>query len=287
MPLAKLLGPNKENSGYVPLSLRLEIVKVLSTISIMANTTTINTDANLKYQKIVLPLLCTLNAKNEIQVDECSCDLEQVIPRLTNLGKHQSWLEMTTDTSSCKKLISLLYHLMHCLYDDDNVIHRGSFQALKTFIDVACNQVDASDEHGTIANNPWINVLSTSIVPCIKQGTCTKDNIMARRCWILLLRDIILKLHPFQKEDFNLHLDLHVIANDVDQDLDFFLNLVHVQAHRRAKAFNRLCKYLTSQSSPNTSQTSLYNTLLPLIKHPMYESNDTAYVCARGHLNSW
>ena len=173
IPLAKLLGPNKANSGYVPLSLRLEIVKVLSTISITANNIAINTDelTNLNYQKIVLPLLCTLNAKNEIQVDECSYDLEQVIPHLTNLGKHQIWLEMTTDTSSCKQLIPLLYHLMHCLYDEDSVIHRGSFQALKTFIDVVCNQVDASNEHDTIANNPWINVLSTSIVPFIKQGT--------------------------------------------------------------------------------------------------------------------
>ena len=148
-------------------------------------------------------------------------------------------------------------------------------------------ELKEDDGHDNIANNPWINVLSTSIVPCIKQEICTKDNIMARRCWILLLRDIILKLHPFQKEDFNLHLDLHVIANDVDQDLDFFLNLVHVQVHRRAKAFNRLRKYLTSQSSPKTSQTSLYNTLLPLIQHPICESNDTAHACARGHLNSW
>ena len=65
---------------------------------------------------------------------------------------------------------TLLCHLMHCSYDEDSVTHRGSFQTRKTFIDVAYNQVDASDEHDTIANNPWINVLSASIVSCVKQG---------------------------------------------------------------------------------------------------------------------
>jgi len=276
--VSKLLGPNKANAGYSPL--RLEIVEVLSTISIKSNTSTITTDEFTikKYHKAVIPHLQTLNSKNEIQVDQCSYDLDQVIPCLTSLGKHQTWLEMTVDTTTCKQLIPLLYHLLHCLYSDDSVIHRGSFQALKTFVDVAYNQVDSLNKDDNIKNNQWINVLSTMLVPCIKQGICTKDNIMARRDSILLLRDIIHKLHLFKNEDLNLHLDLSVLVNDVDQDLDFFLNVTHVQVHRRTKAFSRLRKLLTSQSCPYISQTSLYNILLPLVKHPIYESNDTAYV---------
>ena len=59
--------------------------------------------------------------------------------------------------------------------------------------------------------------------------------------------------------------------------MDFFLNITHVQIHRRARALNRLRKLIAmdrkdSSSSPSLSSQSLSAVILPLATHPVYES---------------
>jgi len=54
--------------------------------------------------------------------------------------------------------------------------------------------------------------------------------------------------------------------------VDFFLNLTHVQVHRRSKALIRLKTVLESAEGESIGQGSLVNVLMPLASHPLHET---------------
>lgn len=66
----------------------------------------------------------------------------------------------------------------------------------------------------------------------------------------------------------DLHPDLAVLINRTDLEADGFLNLMHVQLHRRARALTRLA-YLTDQGS--FTLHSLKEFILPMTLHALYD----------------
>ena len=176
----------------------------------------------------------------------------------------------------------LIYTCFHMLYDSDGVVSRASNNALKCLLATSSEIVSKTECDIDMNQNPWVKLVETVVVPCLKIGITTKD-VATRRIFVLLLSH--LARHFLCCNSVHLYGDLRCLIRDDDQDLDYFLNVTHVQVHRRARAFNRLRRMLSAHEDPagqplHFSEQSLGNVLLPLAMHPVYEcssKDDEAY----------
>lgn len=109
------------------------------------------------------------------------------------------------------------------------------------------------------------------IIPLARSGILARDPTV-RRYYVLIFSEICRHCKGSTSENF--YGDLATLIDDQEPDLDFFLNITHVQIHRRARALQRLRKLIASEQSPGNGfcQQSLSNVLLPLAIHPIYES---------------
>jgi len=250
--------------------------------------------------KLVAQAVADLNAASTSYVDEH--DFEKMLPVLNGLGgdsqSEGSWLALSKDETdvvqqvknepmafdSTRMLLPLIYTCFHMLYDPDGVISRSSNKALKCLV-TTCSESALSnmDEKDDASQNRWVKLIETTVVPCLKVGITTK-HLATRRIFVLLLSHVA--RHFVGCKSVHLYGDLRCLIRDDDQELDFFLNVTHVQLHRRARAFNRLRKILCAHEDsagqlPLLSDQSFGNILLPLAMHPVYECNskdEEAYV---------
>ena len=268
--MALLLGPVKGKSGITSPALRIGIAAALSKVPQKAQ-------SEAKKVSETLESLCKTHKK---RVDEMDYDV--VIPALVNLAESKSdssWLALatTTDSGPATKLLSpVLFTCFHYLFNDDGVVSRGAFKALKVLIHLAAENADFDKERQQDIDTevgPWDTLLEKYIVPAVRTGLSTR-HAAARRFYVLLMSEVARACKESTRP--NLYGDLSILIRDDDVDLDFFLNMTHVQMHRRTRAFQRLRKALapTSEGSaerPFTLQ-SLSNVLLPIAMHPVYES---------------
>lgn len=212
-----------------------------------------------------------------------------MLPVLNNLGStsptENTWRVLSIVAADellpfdgLRVLQPLIYTCFHMLYDSDGVVSRASNKALKCLLTTSSELVSSKIDEGHDTNrNPWIKLIETVVVPCLKVGITTKE-IATRRIFVLLLSHLA-RLFPDCKS-VHLYGDLRRLIRDDDQELDFFLNVTHVQLHRRARAFNRLRRILSTHDdsasqSPLFSDQSLGNILLPLAMHAVYEYKTT------------
>ena len=259
--LAALLGPCKAKSGISSRELRKSLAQILSCIATTSYQIAIPSTT-------LLTRLCAVSAK---RIDEMDYDL--VIPAISDLGNatgETGWLSLCSVDSGRTEpfvLLPLMYACFNFLFDEDGVVSRGSFNALMALVAVA-----SSDPTGT-ARETWKKLLEGCIVPLIKSGLSSHEEF-TRRFYILLLKEIIQR--NIEIPSPMLFSDLNCLIRDDEPDLDFFLNITHVQLHRRARALQRLRKVLIVESDEakvhEFSLQSLSNVLLPLATHPIYES---------------
>jgi len=259
---ARLLGPNRGKAGIKSIDVRQRIVACIAAIAT-------NESELSKGLSAVVAAMHNLNTPNPKRVDEW--DFEKVLPVLNGLGSEssadKSWYSFSKSTLTEKQGLKVLMPLMFCclqlLYDTDGVLSRGAFKALCTLIKTASEQ-SSNDEM-------WQRLIETSMMASIRIGIKT-HNLAVRKSFILLLS---LTARSFAtKQSPHLCSDLVVLINDDDPELDFFLNITHVQIHRRSRALARLRKFLGGFTDMNdcTIQTqSLMSILLPLALHPIYE----------------
>ena len=266
--LARLLGPSKTRAGLTDKAMRLDIVRVIGAISL-------RDDATSAMKKVVLSLN-SMSAISKRNVDEF--DFDQVLPAINKLGQDSglgSWstfLEaenlMNSTKDGLSSILPLLYTCLHLLYDPDGVITRGCVQALKALINLLSR---GSDD--------CIEFARTIIIPCIRTGLKT-DIQGARKHYIQLIYEISRKFSSYSSIHF--HGDLNSLINENEPDLDFFLNYVHVQMHRRTRAFVRLRKILNAQnestleeqqSTCHLSTSTIVQILLPLLMHSIHEAS--------------
>ncbi|KAL9183708.1 hypothetical protein ACHAXT_004564 [Thalassiosira profunda] len=265
--LSKLLGPKKNQSGIVSHEHRLTIASAIGAI------------CGSEWSRVANAVR-DLNAVSTSYVDEH--DFEKMLPVLNSLGasgnSEGSWLNLSDASASPEKamdgtrmLAPLISSCFHLVYDSDGVVSRASNKALRTLVEASSNI--AGDQPEDKERNPWVKLIETTVVPCLKTGITTKE-VATRRSFVLLLSHIARNFSGCNSA--HLYGDLKALIRDDDQDLDFFLNITHVQLHRRARALNRLRKVLSDhKASPDQpslfSDQSFGNALLPLAMHPVYE----------------
>eukprot|EP00804_Cyclotella_cryptica_P001375 CCRYP_014133-RA/>CCRYP_014133-RA protein AED:0.02 eAED:0.02 QI:68/1/1/1/1/1/6/174/3100 len=265
--LSKLLGPNKSGAGISSNEMRQIITTALCAIGCRSPNLQKVTEATRD-----------LNAFSTSHVDEY--DFKRMLPVLNSLGAPSttkgSWLDLSAlkdgNSGDPRALLPLLYSCLHMLYSPDAVVGRASNKALKSLITICSEQVkDESHQPKTsdLSHNPWVQFVEKTVVPCLKTGLMTKIDD-SRRYFVLLISHVARSFSGYKSP--HLYGDLSALIRDDDQDLDFFLNVTHLQLHRRVKALQRLRKMIsTTDVIPHFSQQSYGNVLLPLAIHPVYE----------------
>ncbi len=272
--LSRLLGPNKTNSGITSLDTRQKIISCIEAIHKHEE------DHVMKCLSKVSRALKDLAAPHPRHVNEYN--FEKVLPILNGLGSTQSgemtWvnyisgerenvsngLEMDESLDCIKTLTPLIFYCLYLLYDQDGVTSRGASKALKVFITTV--KVEADKQSKTAVR--WLKLLESTLVPRLLTGLKTQ-NFSVRRSFILLLAEVSIQFKS--KESPHFYGDLSTLVQHDDQNLDFFMNITHIQVHRRIRALNRLRKYLSNdnEQSPFFVQ-SISNVLVPLAMHPIY-----------------
>jgi len=270
--LSKLLGPNKGSAGISSLEIRQMVVECISAISQ-------HEDDESTVLRNICKSLKMLVASHPKHIEECNFD--EVLPVLNGLGgppeQDGSWISYTTtntdepaaasagtvEKAQTKKLTPLIYCCFHMLFDEDGVLSRGASKALKTLVSAAASE-------GT---NEWLQLVDTTFISCVRMGL-TSHHPNARRLFVLLISEVARFFSSL--ENANLYGDLSILIRDDDPELDFFLNITHVQVHRRGRAFDRLRKLLVQSEECPFSSHSLSNVLLPLAIHPIYECSNKA-----------
>jgi U3 small nucleolar RNA-associated protein 20 len=215
-----------------------------------------------------------LNAFSKSHIDEYDFDIMlPVLNKLGSAGSSQgSWLNLSVqdndDRENPQTLFPLLYSCLHMLYSPDAVIGRAANKAIKALITTCSEQIHAQHQTTDLSHSKWMQFVEKTVIPCIRVGLTTKtdDN---RRHFVLLIAHVARSFRNFQSS--HLYGDLNSLIRDDDQDLDFFLNVTHLQIHRRVKGLQRLRKMITTVDKPIFSEQSLGNVLLPLALHPVYE----------------
>jgi U3 small nucleolar RNA-associated protein 20 len=272
---AQLLGPSKAKPGIVSIPVRQAIASVVNKIGQNGNTSVANISG-------ILGQLCKPHSN---RVDEM--DFDAVIPALNSLGNTEDdsdWLSLskTVDNDSeydTKLLSPLVFTCFHFLFNEDGVVSRGAFRALKSLIQVASVQAGFSSEgsQAGLSDNTWVALLERCIVPAVRAGLNARNSTI-RRLYILLIAEVARRCKDSSMP--NLYGDLSALIRDDEEDLDFFFNITHVQIHRRTRAFQRLRKLLSHASGGHSDSLftlqSLSNVLLPMAVHPVYESKTKA-----------
>ena len=275
VPLSKLLGPFRSNAGITSPEIRLLLVAAMEKIACFVG---------LSLGKVVTALRC-LNTMDSRHVDEY--DFEILLPTLNKLGdpavEEGGWASFarskTADEWGAKIVLPLLYHCLHALYSSDGLLSRGAFKALKTFVLVASedNATNSTDKDET-ASQSFARVLETAVMPIVRLGVLAKDDTVQKH-FVQLLCEVSRAFASSKSSSY--YGDLSVLIREDDVELDFFLNITHVQIHRRARALSRLRKeHLTKSDQMSDtlnnknsfSQQSLANVLLPLALRPVYHT---------------
>lgn len=272
--LARLLGPNRANHGLNSILVRQMVVGCIDAIS--------------KHEEDY-PILCLRKVSMSLQDLVAShpkhineCNFEKVLPVMNELASDsdsdKNWLfyiisdisdeqgSLGSDGDAMKTLLPLIYSCFHMLYDDDGVVSRGALKALRSLISSSKMQLSAPT--GDNSKQSWKNLIESYIVPRVLDGIKTK-NIVARRSFILLLAEVSSQFNTQESPHF--YGDLSSLIQSEDRDLDFFLNITHIQIHRRTRALGRIRKLLNDARSCPFSVQSLSNVLLTLAMHPIYD----------------
>jgi U3 small nucleolar RNA-associated protein 20 len=267
-PISKLLGPNKSKIGISDPAIRMGIVSVISCMGKRMD--------SLKMGDGFRKMCCDvedLSAMSPKHVEEL--DFDRIVPVLNKLGGTKGWVDYNCADGDVgnKSLLPILMCCFNNLYSTDGVVTRGSLKALRAFVGVCASKKAKNDPEA----NDWLKILETSFIPSLRLGI-NGHNDTVRVRFVLLMREVCVKIND-ENPDF--YSDLRSLTNDDDEELDFFYNITHVQQHRRVRALQRLRKVLEGDGELSLSMPSLFNVLLPLSTHPIFEcvkNSETAYV---------
>ncbi|GKY94643.1 hypothetical protein MPSEU_000429800 [Mayamaea pseudoterrestris] len=256
-----LLGPEKKK----PRNLAKQIYRA------MASVLSILSSSSLHFAVTSTDITLSLWSLHSVRIDEL--DIDKVVATLGRLGETSGflWIKLSRSSEAIDPvaLQPVITTCFRFLFDDDGVVSRGAFKALKALVFAAGREAQSSNESATL----WLKCLEGTIAAFIRNGITIKDESI-RRFYILLLAEVCRMAQSAGFDSPHLHSDLAKLIRDDAPDLDFFLNITHVQIHRRARALQRLRQNLATSS--NATETFFSQTissiLIPVATHAVYES---------------
>jgi len=154
---------------------------------------------------------------------------------------------------------------IHFVGDAEVSLRIAAFAALSSLTSFVKTLQDNEGLGAYLERQCWISVLSSALLPNLKAGLSSKSEAIQQASFKLL--GAVAAAFP-DRIGGGWHGDLHALRTEHDDELDnFFVNVYHIQIHRRARALSRLRSLLASQDvfSPST----VTKILLPLSLAPL------------------
>ncbi|ODV60827.1 Utp20p ASCRUDRAFT_91567 [Ascoidea rubescens DSM 1968] len=152
---------------------------------------------------------------------------------------------------SAEQWLPLVYNALFFINDGEELSFRkDSCLTLCRFVDCFTNK-NSSDKA-----EPYIQLLKKVILPDLRVGL-RSSNILIQTEYILFFQHII--AHAKYLDDFA---DLKILLSEENEERNFFMNMTHIQLHRRQRALKRLREVSSNISAPNIAHY-----ILPMIEH--------------------
>ncbi|AAS52679.2 AEL006Wp [Eremothecium gossypii ATCC 10895] len=198
----------------------------------------------------VAKLLCDLNSYSTSRMQEY--DFETI------LSAFKVFTEETYQQFNEQHWLPILYTCLYFINDKEELALRtNSTHALTKFIDYA--NENPSAEQATAA----ISLIKDVLLPNLKLGLrSASDEIQAE--YITLLAYIVTNSRYFT--DFE---DMKVLLFNNDEEANFFINIRHIQLHRRQRAIKRL-----GEASDKLNENSISHYLLPMIERYIFVEDE-------------
>lgn len=211
-------------------------------------------DNSLKY---VCQSLAQLNAYSKRRVDEPDVDA-----RLTALG---ALGEVGWKLLGAREWTPVLYHLLHAIQDPEELAMRTSTaQALQRFVDATAEETNRADA-------PALQTAFKKIFYAgLRNGLRTRsDAVRSELLGVLSYSVDRAESATVLSRTVPALAEMAGLRAGGDVEASFFNNILHVQAHRRARALRRLADYCDSEADsacPLRSGT-LAEVFVPLVAH--------------------
>ncbi|RHY18543.1 hypothetical protein DYB25_002872 [Aphanomyces astaci] len=157
-------------------------------------------------------------------------------------------------------LVPLVSQYLQSMHDTEYSLRNAAKAGLEVLIALAATD----DSTGVL-----FRVFETVLMPCVRVSLKSPVEDI-RRGFVLLLSVVADHFATHASPSF--HGDLSVLRNKEDPEVDFFLNLTHIQAHRRLRAVQKLKHGVDSGDYATLSNTTAHNILVPLLQHVVYEA---------------
>ncbi|CAI5744220.1 unnamed protein product [Peronospora destructor] len=268
LALARLLapGPNCIADG----GSRLKLVLVF---------TALGAHPALKEVAPVAELLVELNAYDTKRIEET--DYERRLVALNHLNSTR-FAEFSLETHMLAPLVA---QCLQCMHGAEFSVRSGALAALTTFLELAAEVAIGRTKKADVAKSPVLNALESLVMPCVRASLRSTDE-NARRGFVTLLGSLADQHKAFMLYAF-IPVDLLLARNQEDPETDFFYNIVHIQAHRRRRALQRLSRLMESMAikaknqvgseardeSQWFSNSTVNSIILPLVLHFVYETH--------------
>ena len=222
-----------------------------------------------------LRTLSALTAMSVKRVEEL--DFDAVLGGLEKLATPANCAALfrpATEGGHAAALPPLLYQALHLLMDNDSAVRTAATNAAGAVVKAAGALVFI--DNGSSANFAR-DATERVLVPALRAALATSSATL-RRGVVLLFADMV---RAFKGAPGAAHADLAPLTSDGDAETDLFLNLVHVQVHRRARALNRLA---AAVRSGDLGEATVRHFCLPMALHALHDDSgkDSALVVSKG-----
>ncbi|OMO88554.1 Down-regulated-in-metastasis protein [Corchorus olitorius] len=206
-----------------------------------------------------------LNANSAFELDELDYDA---------IGK--AYEEIGMGFFHASPVEHALLILSQCVYDmssEELILRHHAYGLLLKFLDFSAKILDQEvtnhhetaeemmvDEKGCWTRASIQRIINKFLLK--HMGNAIIQGISARKEWIDLLREMVIKLPQLG----NIYLLRALCSEDADQD--FFNNIIHLQKHKKAKALSRFADVI---SKSNMSKDIINKVFIPLFFNMLFD----------------
>ncbi|PVZ99870.1 hypothetical protein BB558_004115 [Smittium angustum] len=246
--ISKLFGRRPTNKDFR--ELLCEILSNLATYDMKQN------EGSLVF---VCDVIKNLNSYSQTRINEP--DFDKRLSTFNDLNER--WYCDSTLLNE-RSWLPLLYNLIYFSNDEDELsLRSNSGFGLTRFIEMVA-AVNASFDTTSLYSELIEKVLWTEVLITLKSGS-----IIIKQDYIKLLGTLVSKLGS-KTQIFG---DLQVLLVE-DEEASFFLNILHLQMHRRVRALTRFNSILETDGC--FRQTTLHTLFLPFFESILFTTNRQA-----------
>lgn len=195
-------------------------------------------------------LLADLNSYSTSRMREY--DFERRLPAF------KRFTEKECDSYTEMQWLPVIYSCLFFINDTQELaIRTNASHTLNRFVDCMNSKLSVEDA------SAYIDIMKTIILPNIRSGLRKNIEEIQNEYISLIAYIVTNSQYLFEIED------MKVLLHNGDEEADFFVNINHIQLHRRQRAVRRLKDY-----APKLSDNSISHYLIPMVERYVFSTEE-------------